>query len=95
MTLQLTALAAVAVLLAWATLAGRQSWLLIAVLAYAIAVSWIIQREMDLLFPALAIAIALGVIGVIQALRSDTASPGDTISNNKIEVITNNVAHIS
>lgn len=78
MMLELTALAAVAILLTWATLAGRQSWLLIAVLAYTIAVSWIIQRQLDLLIPALAVAIALSVVCVIQALRRDAATPDDT-----------------
>lgn len=90
MTLELTALVAVAVLLTWATLAGRQSWLLIAVLTYTIAVSWIIQRELDLLIPALGIAIALGVLGVAHALRGDVASQEDTCCHKRIKVITNN-----
>jgi hypothetical protein len=78
MMLELTALAAVAVLLTWATLVGRQSWLLIAVLAYTIAVSWIIQRQLDLLIPALGVAIVLSVLCVVQALRRATAIPDDT-----------------
>lgn len=78
MTLELTALVAVAVLLTWATLAGRQSWLLIAVLAYTVAVSWIIQRELDLLLPALGLAIVLSVFCVVQALRRDAATSDDT-----------------
>jgi hypothetical protein len=95
MTLQLTALLAVAVLLTWATLAGRQSWLLIAVLAYVTAVIWIIQCEMNLLFLALGIAIVIGGTGVVRVLRRDTASPDDTTQHNESKVVTNNVAHLN
>lgn len=92
MTIELAALVAVAVLLCWATLIGRQAWLLIAVLAYTVAVGWIIQRHMALLLPALGIAIALAILGLALALRRDEEIQDDTSCHNECDVSTSSAA---
>lgn len=80
MTVALAGLLAAGAALALAMMAGRQAWLLATVLAYSAAVGWIIHRDMTLLMPALAIAIALGILGLGVAVQ-DSVSTQDVTND--------------
>lgn len=79
MSFELTALFVAAAFLAVAILSARQTRLMVAVLAYAAVVSWIIHREMDLLMMALGIAIALGALGLGVVISREILSQDDTV----------------
>lgn len=79
MNFELTALFAAAAFLAVAILSARQTRLMVAVLAYAAVVSWIIHRDMNLLMMALGIAIALGALGLGVVVSREILSQDDTI----------------
>lgn len=78
MSFELTALFVAAAVLAAAILFARQTRLMMAVLAYAAVVNWIIHRDMDLLMMALGIAIALGALGLGVVVSREILSQDDT-----------------
>lgn len=94
MSFELAALVAAAIVLAWAQLRAGEVRLLFAVAAYTSALILIVQRDLSLLFPALGVAIALGLLGVtrgvIAALKSDGVTLDVTGCHNTCEVDTNN-----
>lgn len=94
MTVELSALLAAAAALAVAMLAGRQGWLLLAVATYTAAVSWIIQSNMALLLPAFAIAIGLGLVGIVLSMRGELPKRDVTIRHERRKSITNNSQEI-
>lgn len=79
MNFELTALFAAAAFLAAAILSARQTRLMVAVLAYAAVVSWIIHRDMNLLMTALGIAIGLGALGLGVVVSREILSQDDTV----------------
>lgn len=77
MSAQAVVLVAVAALLAYAILRARQGVLMLAVLAYAGVVAWIIRQDMGLLMMALGVAIALGILGLGAVVWRVLSSQGD------------------
>ena len=71
-------LLAAAILLAVAIAKGRQSLLMVAVVAYVVVVSLIIQRDLGMLMPALGIAIGLGLMGLAKVVWREVSTQDDT-----------------
>lgn len=71
-------LLAAAILLAVAIAKGRQALLMVAVVAYAVVVSLIIQQDLSMLMPALGIAIGLGLMGLVKVVWREASTQEDT-----------------
>lgn len=87
---EIIALVAAAAILAYAILGAREAGLMAAVLGYAAVVAWIIQRDLSLLMPALAVAIALAVTGLGIVIYRETSSQDDTSQYRMAKLRTNN-----
>lgn len=79
MGIEIIALLAAAAFLAYAILGAREVGLMVAVLAYAAVVGWIIQSDLSFLMAALGIAIVLGVMGVAVLVHREVSSQADTV----------------
>lgn len=90
MTIETIALFVAGTLLGTAVLVGRQVTLMAAVLAYAGVVGWIIQRDLDLLAPALVVAIVFGFVGLGRVVYRVILSQDDTESRNLRKLTTSN-----
>lgn len=77
MMTEIAALLVAALCLGGAMLVRHQGWLMAAVILYAAQIAWIVQVNLDLLLPALAIAITLGVLAVSAAMHRELASQDD------------------
>lgn len=75
---EIIALVAAAAMLTYAILSARETVLMAAVLCYASVVAWIIQRDLSLLLPALALAIVLAVMGLGIVIYRENSSQDDT-----------------
>lgn len=78
MNTEFAGLLAAAAMLVVAIALGRQALLMGAVVLYSAVVSWIIQRDLGLLMPALGIAIGLGVMGLTKMVWREISSQDDT-----------------
>lgn len=83
------ALAASATLLAYAIATSRQTALLAAVVSYAAVVSWIVHNDLDLLMPALGVAIMLGVAGLSAAVYREILSQDEALLPARRRIDTN------
>jgi membrane protein implicated in regulation of membrane protease activity len=78
MMTEIAALVVAALCLGGAMLIRHQGWLMAAVILYAAQIAWIVQVNLDLLLPALAIAITLATIAVSATMHRELASQDDT-----------------
>ena len=86
MTAESFALVVAVSFLGFAVVAGRERWLLAAVLGYTAVLSWIIQVNMDLVMPALAMAIALGALGLGVILHREMLTQDDAVRPDRRKV---------
>lgn len=90
-------LAAVATVLVVAIVIARQSLLMVAVLAYAAVLGWLVQNRMDLLPLALGIALALALLGLFVVLwravssQEVTERHGEDKLNENKDAISDNI----
>ncbi len=85
-------LTTVAAVLAAAIVTARQSLLMVAVLAYAAVLGWLVLNRMDLLPVALGLAIALGLLGLAVVIRREASSQDVTERHVSRKLTTNNDA---
>ena len=85
-------LTTVAAVLAAAIVTARQSLLMVAVLAYAAVLGWLVLNRMDLLPVALGLAIALGLLGLAVVIRREASSHDVTERHVSRKLTTNNDA---
>lgn len=92
---EVIALSVAAAFLAYAIVSARQATLMVAVMAYAAMINWLIQRDLSLLMPALGVAIVLGVGGLSKVVHRALTSQDDTVRHSKRKLRTNNRAYLS
>ena len=83
-------LAAAAAFLGYAILAAREGVLMAAVLCYAAAVAWIIQRDLGLLMAALGGAIALAALGLVVMIHREALTQEVTSCHRQPKLNANN-----
>lgn len=88
MIVELSVLGGAAALLFAAIRRRREMALLAAVMGYAAATSWLLLRDLSFVLPALGIAIALGLFGVVQMLRGEPMTQDDTTRHRAVRINT-------
>ncbi len=90
MILELSVLGGAAALLLIAIRLRREGVLLAAVTAYTNTTIWLLHRDLAFVLPALSIAIALGLMGIVLTLRIGEVATPSVTKRHRATIITPN-----